>query len=148
MDTETEWPCRHYGTPLHRAVNAAADVWGWADRGGRALGDDPDVARLEPDPYAYLTALGERITRLLSGPKARRDPAAAIALGGEYSSLKVRLDMGGAFHTHYPAADDPDTYTGPRPVPECCGMPVMLRPSGWHCRRTGLSMTIDTEMPR
>jgi hypothetical protein len=77
------------------------------DTSGSQLGDDPDVAHLQPDPYAHLAALGERI---LAAPKGKPDYAA----GREYSALKMRLDFGGTFHVHLAATRPPIT-DGTRP---------------------------------
>ena len=52
--------CRHSPADLHRVAIPELDEWGWADADGQRFGDDPDVAMLKPDPYAYLAALGER----------------------------------------------------------------------------------------
>lgn len=141
LDTTAETACALCPALLHRAPVPGADEWGWADRDGRACGDDPDVAHLLPDPYAYLAALGERAMALMTGPKRQRDLAAATVVMGEYSALKVRLDLGGTFHQHHPGAGRAPFYAGPA-VPECCGWPALLRPSGFTCRQCGTRLAV------
>lgn len=103
---------------------------------GTKAGDDPDVAGLKPDPYAYLAALGERCVTG-KGRQKRLDLAAAR----EYSALKVRLETGGTFHVHQPDGPGP-VHDGP--VPEHCGWPGWLHPSGWQCRQCGAALVLGS----
>ncbi|HUY51697.1 MAG TPA: hypothetical protein VMV92_39350 [Streptosporangiaceae bacterium] len=125
--------CRLCGVALHRAADPVTDTYVWADADGHQTGADPDVAHLRPDPSAYLAALGERIR---SAPKGSPDWAA----GREYSALKVRLDVGGTCHVHWPDGNGPP-HAGP--LPWCCGWPGWLRPSGWQCRRCGAALAVE-----
>ena len=123
--------CRFCQVPLQKAADRKADEFVWVDARGRQTGPDPDLAHLKPDPYAYLAALGERVVTG-TGRGRRVDHAA----GREYSALKVRLESG-TWHTHWPDGPGP---RHPGPVPECCGWPALLRPSGWYCRQSGKAL--------
>ncbi len=127
--------CQLCAAPLHRVAVPGLDEWGWADEAGRRLGDDPDVARLKPDPWSYLAALGRRC--VTGTGKARRPDLAAA---GEYTMLRVRLETRGTTHEHYPA--ELPAYDGP-PGPEHCGRPARLRPSGWQCRQCGTALAAE-----
>jgi hypothetical protein len=127
--------CRHCLAVLHRVAIPELDEWGWAGEDGQRSGTDPDVAHLQPDPHAYLAALGGRCIAG-KGKDRRTDLRAA----GEYSMLKVRLEMGGTFHEHYPR--EQLAYDGP-PAPEHCGWPGWLRPSGWQCRQCGAALALE-----
>ena len=124
--------CRFCKAPLHRAADLVTDEFVWVDEHGHQTGDDPDVADLKPDPYACLAALGERC---VTGKD--RKTALDLAAAREYSALKVRLETGGSFHVHQPDSPGP-VHDGP--VPEHCGWPGWLRPSGWQCRQCGASL--------
>jgi hypothetical protein len=123
---------------LHRVAIPELDEWGCADDAGSRFGDDPDLAHCGPDPWAYLNELGERCIRG-EGKKAVLDLAAAR----EYSALKVRLETGGTFHQHYPKPGAEPAWDGP-PVPEHCGWPGWLRPSGWQCRQCGAALAMES----
>lgn len=130
--------CRFCPAVLHRVAIPELDEWGWADEQGQRFGDDPDLAHCGPDPWAYLNELGERCIRG-KGKKAVLDLAAAR----EYSMLKVRLETGGTFHEHYPKPGAEPAWDGP-PVPEHCGWPGWLRPSGWQCRQCGAALDVES----
>lgn len=114
--------CRLCGDALHR-VAIPEDEWGWADETGSIYGMDRSLRHLAPDPYTYLEGLAER---------CRGGVPDAVA--AEYHMLKVRLEVkGGTHHIHTP--ETVPAYVGD--VPEHCGWPAMLRPSGWQCRQCG-----------
>lgn len=125
--------CRLCGTSIRHTPNEITGEWDWTDESGSTCGTAPDLADLyDPDrnplgaasPYDALSKLSARIT----------DGKAGLAPGREYASLKIRIGDGPLHHVHQP--DSP----GERPaitVPEHCGSPARLRPSGWHCRRCG-----------
>ncbi len=115
---------------LHREADPVTDTWVWADDAGQRSGADPDVAHLQPDPYAHLKALGARCVTG-SGRRRRVDHAAAA----EYTMLKVRLETRGTFHEHSPA--ELPAWDGP-PPPEHCGWP-----SGWRCRQCGAALALE-----
>lgn len=121
MSTQTAI-CRLCGDTLRRVALEEADEWGWADDTGSVCGLDRDLRNLTPTPYAYLRALAER------HPRGMPDDVAA-----EYHALRVRLELTGAHHVHTP--ETVPAYVGY--VPEHCGWPAMLRPSGWQCRQCG-----------
>ena len=130
--------CRLCGAALHMAPDHRVDEYSWQDERGRTLGDDPDVAHLQPDPYAYLAALAADLAR---AQKVTRKGVGHTWLywrkAREYSALKVRLETGGTFHVHWAGSSPIDhSAAGHQPqVPEHCGWPMWLRPSGWHCRQ-------------
>ena len=124
--------CRHCPAELHLAADTQQDEWVWHDVHGRMTGSDPG---LPADPYGYIADLGEAI---MAAHKAHRPGKAEFtgvfwAAGREYSMLKVRLETGGTWHTHSPREHGPALHQGP--VPEHCGWPMWLRPSGWQCRQ-------------
>jgi hypothetical protein len=127
--------CRHCPALLHRVAIPELDEWGWADEQGSRFGQDPDVAMLKPDPYAYLAALGGRCVTGKGKGRLVDHQAAA-----EYTMLKVRLEMSGTLHEHYPR--EQPAYEGP-PAPEHCGWPAWLRPSGWQCRQCGAALALE-----
>lgn len=145
--TEASWvlaqhaACTECGTQLHRTA-VPGDEWGWADEAGAAYGPASDLAFLfDPaanwlrmsDPYAYLARLGELCTEATS-VKQRETTWLYERTIREYTSLKVRLDMGGYSHLHAPERTSlPEVF--PYEVPEHCGWPMRLAPSGWRCRQ-------------
>jgi hypothetical protein len=133
----TCWLC---GDPLHRIADTAADEYVWVDAAGYQHGTDADLRGLvcpatgEADPDGRLAWLAAELTR---GSRQRRRAEHTWlywARSREYSALKVRLDTKGTFHVHQVATGDLPAWDG-GPVPECCGWPMWLRPSGWHCRQ-------------
>lgn len=126
-------PCRLCGDILHREADLNRDEWVWRDENGSQGGMYSDLRQLQPDPYAHLAWLGEELGRAQAVTRKVEPTWLYWRLACSYSSLKVRLEMGGAFHQHYPAPGVQE-YQGP-PPPECCAWPMRLRPSGWHCRQ-------------
>jgi len=61
-------------------------------------------------------------------------------VAGEYSMLKVRLETSATFHQHQ-ASSGP--WPASQPVPEPCGWPGWLRPSGWQCRQCGAALAAE-----
>ena len=124
--------CRHCPAQLHLAADTRLDEWVWHDESGSILGDDPD---LPPDPYGRLAHLGEIQMAAHKQHKPGKSDLTWVfwAAAREYSALKVRLDFGGTWHTHYPREHGPALHDGL--VPEHCGWPMWLRPSGWQCRQ-------------
>jgi hypothetical protein len=121
--------CQLCGDPLHPVANERTDTFIWVDASGSQTGVDADLRQLPGgDPFARLDVLTDRLKA-----SRYRDSAAAA----EYSALTIRLGgTGGAaartHHEHWAPVSEP-MYTGL--VPECCGWPAWLRPSGWQCRR-------------
>lgn len=131
--------CALCGEPLHRIADNRLDEFIWVGRDGKPYGNDSDLARLfDParnplgvsDPYDALSKMADRLNR---ADKARRTCRTRLywQIAREYSALKVRLEMAGTFHQHWTSETPP--YTGE--VPEHCGWPMWLRPSGWQCRQ-------------
>lgn len=133
--------CRFCPAQLHQAANERLDEWVWLDEAGSPVGDDPD---LPPDPYGHLADLAGMCERAHRQSRRGAEPTwlyhAAVR---EYSSLKVRLEFGGTFHTHRPL-HLPPPYPGP--VPEHCGWPAWLRPSGWQCRQCHIKIAAPVEV--
>ncbi len=134
--------CEVCGAALTRVADETADEWVWADAGGQRSGADPDLAHLyDPaanplgavnpsDALARMAALLDTGHKAVMAGKAGRTPL-YWRVAREYSALKVWLDSGGTFHQHYALHGEP--YQGD--VPEHCGWPMRLTPSGWRCRQ-------------
>lgn len=124
--------CRHCPAELHLAPDTRLDEWVWVDGSGSMLGDDPD---LPPDPYGYLAWLSDiqLAAHKLHKPGKSEFTWLFWARAREYSGLKVRIEMGGTWHTHYPVEHGPAIQAGE--LPWHCGWPMWLRPSGWQCRQ-------------
>lgn len=137
-------PCWLCGDELHQAADERQDLYAWADGAGSTAGTDSDLRQLEQfgGAYKYLAWLASEMDRLHKLSRKRKDgyhwpdartQAEYHARGREYSALKVRLEFGGTFHIHQARASGTPDYQGT--VPECCGWPAWLRPSGWQCRQ-------------
>jgi hypothetical protein len=114
--------CRCCPARLVRVADPRTDTWLWADESGSCTGTDGDLAHI-PDPHGHLADL-DRMAR-----------AGDMRAGREYAALSIRLTTG-YHHEHYPA-DLAGLPPHEGPVPEHCGWPAWLRPSGWQCRRCG-----------
>jgi len=139
--------CWHCPAVLHRVAIPELDEWGWADESGQRFGDDPDVARLKPNPYAYLADLGDRALAMMKAtPRSKPHPPECARLMAAYSALKVRLDFGGTFHEHYPREWPPGTARPPRSTaggPAGCARPAgsaasAARPWPWSVQHDGI----------
>ena len=119
--------CVICGDPLHRVVDTNLDEWVWVGNDGTRFALDSDLRDLPMEPYAYLTWVAEHCFE-----GKGKDRKLNLARAQEYASLKIRLDSG-AYHEHKAALEDRPKHEGP--VPEHCGMPMWLRPSGWYCRQ-------------
>lgn len=116
--------CYLCGDRLHKIAHAPTDEYHWADQDGSLTGLDTDLRPLvDGNPYARLAVLAETMERT-----NYRDHRAAQ----EYITLATRMNFTGMHHVHHVASRDLHPYVGD--VPEHCGMPMWLRPSGWHCR--------------
>jgi hypothetical protein len=124
--------CIVCGQPVTRVARESADEWAWIGEDGKQTGRDPDLARLEPDPYAYLAGLASRMGAARVHKRASLTPL-YWATVREYSALGVRLDTGLSFHQHW-ARSFP--WTGD-PPPVHCGWSARWCPSGWRCRQCG-----------
>jgi hypothetical protein len=156
-------PCAECGTPMtmgtgpDRAFGEAIEIFTGVAVDGTTYGPAVDLANLfEPsanwlgadNPYAYLSKLGDLC---MSATSARRTETTWLyeRTIREYTSLKVRLDMGSIYHTHR-VASRPWSFDPKRPVigeRACvyhCTMPAMLRPAGWFCRDCGDLLTDST----
>lgn len=140
-------PCSLCGDAVHRVKDPVLDEFTWVDDRGSSAAADMDLRHLQPDPYAHLSWLGTEMDRLSKQAKRPKGggyawPNAQVeaeyhARGREYSSLKVRLDMKGSLHQHQVFKTghlQPWPYG---PVPDHCGWPMRLAPSGWVCRQCG-----------
>jgi hypothetical protein len=132
---------------LHREADTTLDEWMWADETGHRFGTDADLAHVRPSPAGLAAGYqdcpdgrwAELRDQLAAAQRHTRrkgvEPTWLYwASAREYSALKVRLEIGGTFHEHHPATASLPPWDGP-PPPECCGWPMRLRPSGWHCRQ-------------
>jgi len=138
------WLC---GDPLHRMADTRVDEYVWVDAAGYQHGTDSDLRGLvcpatgEVSAYARLEWLRDELDRGTRQAKRRAQHTWLYwARAKEYSALTVRLDTAGTFHVHQARPGDLPAWDG-EPVPECCGWPMWLRPSGWHCRQ-GCGATI------
>lgn len=124
--------CRHCPALLGLIPHKGLDEWVWADGNGSMTGPAAD---LPPDPYGYLAALSDMQLAMHALHKRTKSDFTPLfwARATEYSMLKVRLEMGGTWHTHYPVEHGPAIQAGP--LPWHCGWPMWLRPSGWQCRQ-------------
>jgi hypothetical protein len=142
-------PCRHCGDLLHIVPDTAFDEWAWADEQGHCSAVDADLRCLEPWGGAsgrlnWLSrgmTLLEKLRRTRKSEKTWPDAEVASwhqALVMEYVSLKMRAEgVLATTHMHWPAAHDPRPYTFA--LPEHCGWPVRIAPSGWRCRQCKLA---------
>lgn len=139
LDFTERRPCWLCGDLLHLAASAPADEYVYVDEAGSQTGTDADLRQLPGGGYARLAELDRMMTRAQAGKRCERTWL-YWALAREYSMLKVRLEMGGTFHVHH-ARQHRHTVDHQEPrlrtwtAPECCGWPMWLRPSGWHCRQ-------------
>lgn len=123
--------CLLCGDALH-LVALPEDEYGWVDSTGSRTGVDADLRRYGGDAgYARLGWLFRTIREHQTSRRGTLPPVEYARLMGEYLGLSVRLDGSHAtWHTHYPQRHA--RWAGE--VPEHCGRPMWLRPSGWHCR--------------
>lgn len=128
----TTTTCRLCGDQLHLTA-VPGDEYGWVDASGHQMGLHADL-RHYGGPGAGYERLGWLFATIREHQSSRRGtltPAQYDALMTEYVGLAVRLDgMHSQWHVHYPGEHEP--WEGA--VPDHCGRPMWLRPSGWHCR--------------
>lgn len=146
-------PCGECGTPMTMGTGTetgayrTVDVFTPVAVDGTTYGPASDLVFLfDPaanwlgagDPYAYLARLGDLC---MSATSAKRTETTWLyeRTIREYTSLKVRLDMGPTYHQHAPASvpwtyDPSREVIGDRACVYHCGWPAWLRPSGWYCR--------------
>lgn len=142
----TAIPCWLCGDVLHRVADTAADEWAWEDQDSKRFGTDSDLRHVRPSPPGLAAGfpdcpdgrLAELAALMDSAHKHAKRKGVDLtwvywACAREYSGLKVRLEAG-TFHQHQVRSSDLPSRDGP-PPPECCGWPMRLRPSGWHCRQ-------------
>jgi len=104
------------GTAMRLAADNAVDEWRWEPLDGSPRTVEIGLPDGVTDSYMLVNYLRDR------------DIAA-------YSALSAALDLGANpfRHVHHPA--DVPSFVGP--VPEHCGSPMWMRPSGWQCRAPG-----------
>lgn len=124
----TCWLC---GDALRRVARVDTDEFVWVDPDGKQTGTDSDLRHWD-NPYAHLAWLGDELERAVRQRGKKSEPTWLYwRHATEYGALKVRLEIGGTFHVHQAGESEP--FAGD--VPECCGWPMWLRPSGWQCRQ-------------
>jgi hypothetical protein len=128
----TCWLC---GDELHQVADHRLDDFVWVDATGMRYGDDADLRHLPGGPDARLVWLRNQMNRATNAQRGKRAEHTWLywARAREYTALLVRLNSG-TWHTHQVRASELPPWDGP-PVPEHCGWPMWLRPSGWHCRQ-------------
>ncbi len=134
LDFSQRLPCLLCGSELHLMADQAADEYVWADKDSRMTGTDKDLWNLPgADPYARLQVLDRELT---VAQAARRCAPTWLywERAREYSALKVRTELAGSVHVHQAPHDREPARAGV-PAPQHCGWPMLLRPSGWHCRQ-------------
>jgi hypothetical protein len=141
-----EHPCYVCGDLVHM-VAAENNEWMWAGRDEKITGLMPIFRHLDVHPYERLKQLGDEITAFFKLPKGKQTPelwAAQNRAFAEYNPLKVRLDMGGTFHTHTVIGSTlPVEVADARKAIEHCDYPAYRRPLGWECRVCGKDMGDD-----
>ena len=141
-------PCRHCGDLLHIRANLNLDEWVWADEREHTSAVDADLRHLEPWGGApgrlnWLSRgmdLLDGMKRTRGGEKTWLMPELAgwhYALVMEYVSLKMRAEgVLATTHVHQPEIQvRPYAF----PLPEHCGWPMRIAPSGWRCRQCPLA---------
>jgi hypothetical protein len=94
--------CIACGQPVTRVARESADEWAWIGQDGKQTGRDPDLARLEPDPYAYLAGLASRMDAARTLVTVLRDQ---LQPAGVLDELHRRIDAVSVSHAlEHPAA--------------------------------------------
>jgi hypothetical protein len=115
--------CRLCDVPLFRTADQVSDEFTWTDLAGHRDGAN---TWLGADPHGRLADLK---ARLLAEP-------GDLVTAREYSALMTQVDFGGTIHEHRP--HEVPAFSGT--VPDHCGWPARLRPSGWQCRACGAGL--------
>lgn len=143
-------PCRWCGDPLQCVPDTRLDEWSWVGPDGHHSATDADLRFLEPwgGAYGRLNWLARGQELLLSMQRTRKGektwPVKDMEgwyweLAMEYTSLRIRAEgVLSTTHVHWPERDA-DRGPLPCPLPEHCGWPMRLAPSGWRCRQCTLA---------